>query len=238
LQLPLHLCSYLSASEMEARLILALLPLIVSTAKSQLVETVCHVDGTCIDGDLIDITPAIDANDCLDICQNWPTRECVSWTFGNGDDGCFLFRNKCEIDLVGPCSRPGDCVSGNDENCLKDYDCALPVRCNGPTLHFFDNITSQDACLQSCKEYEATKDLPGEDGKGCPWYTWDVATSNPGYRKSSSRQAMSLLCFSPQSTVGIFSNVRRASHAPAQLVFQDNMNVLSAMMVGFINYYV
>jgi len=181
------LCSLTLSFAMKSQFPLALLVSILSISVAQLIDTVCHQDGSCTEADIIDTVSNVeDANECLDICKNWPSRECQSWTFGVDNKNCFLFRNKCEIGLVGLCTQPGECVSGNDPNCLPNYDCDLTVRCNGPTYHVFENYTSQDQCLQSCKEFEAKKDLPGQDVRGCPYYTWEFGLGYGNYESATS----------------------------------------------------
>jgi len=160
---------------------LALCSILLHSVLAQ-VDTVCHVDGTCIDGDLIDTVNGVeDANACLDECANIPSRDCVSWTFGVDNKNCFLFRNKCTVQLGGPCSQPGECVSGNSQNCDKDYDCTITERCAGRTITLLEDKVSQDECLLACKEAEERKNEPGADRRGCPYYTWEVNGNTSEY---------------------------------------------------------
>ena len=73
----------------------------------------CFVPGECTESDLVTALPAVDLNNCLEMCKNTP--ECAWFTFVSYANFCELFTN-CEELAIDNCA---DCISG-------EKDCEAP----------------------------------------------------------------------------------------------------------------
>ena len=73
----------------------------------------CFVPGECTESDLVTALPAVDLNNCLEMCKNTP--ECAWFTFVSYANFCELFSN-CEELAIDNCA---DCISG-------EKDCEAP----------------------------------------------------------------------------------------------------------------
>ena len=69
----------------------------------------CFVPGECTNSALVNALPAVDVNNCLQLCKN--TSDCAWFTFVSYANFCELF-SECNELAVDNCA---DCISGEKE---------------------------------------------------------------------------------------------------------------------------